>query len=269
MGMEGISPLALEFAEWWRRIFIFDYMRYLIAATAMTLILFVFMPWLKQRKIQKRRAKFADRRREFLASTMTAVIFSLNGTGVYFGTEAGIFQMIHAPIPNIWIGAIEITAVLLFHDAYFYWAHRAMHHPKLYNLFHKLHHRSITPTPWAAYAFAAPEAFVEAAVMPLMLLFFPLHDFVVFLFMTFMILRNVMGHSGYEIFPRWWLDKWWLSWVNVNTHHDLHHSTFNYNYGLYFRWWDKWMGTEHPDYKTRFLDVISNEKPLAKTPATS
>lgn len=267
--MESMSPLLLEAAAWWQKNFVFDYVRYLIAATAMTLVLFVFMPWLRQRKIQKRHAKFSDRRREFLASTMTAAIFAVNGTMIYFGSQAGIFHMTHEPIPNIWFGALEIAAVLLIHDAYFYWAHRAMHHPKLYHFFHKLHHRSVTPTPWAAYAFAAPEAFVEAAIMPLMLLVFPLHDFVVLSFMTFMIVRNVIGHSGYEIFPRWWLDIKWLSWINVNTHHDLHHSTFNYNFGLYFRWWDKWMGTEHPHYEARFHEVVAKEKPLAKMRPTA
>ena len=39
---------------------------------------------------------------------------------------------------------------------------------------------------------------------------------------------------------------------------DLHHSGgFNRNYGLYFTWWDKWMGTEHPHYAERFHEVVS------------
>jgi sterol desaturase/sphingolipid hydroxylase (fatty acid hydroxylase superfamily) len=25
-----------------------------------------------------------------------------------------------------------------------------------------------------------------------------------------------------------------------------------YNYGLYFRWWDRLTGTEHPDYRRKF-----------------
>jgi Delta7-sterol 5-desaturase len=47
-------------------------------------------------------------------------------------------------------------------------------------------------------------------------------------------------------------------WINTTTHHDLHHSGgFNHNYGLYFTWWDKWMGTEHPHYAERFHTVVS------------
>ena len=28
------------------------------------------------------------------------------------------------------------------------------------------------------------------------------------------------------------------------THHSLHHTRFRCNYGLYFRAWDRWMGTD-------------------------
>ena len=41
-----------------------------------------------------------------------------------------------------------------------------------------------------------------------------------------------------------------LKWISTTTHHDMHHGTsFNHNYGFYFTWWDKLMGTEHPDYR--------------------
>jgi Delta7-sterol 5-desaturase len=41
-------------------------------------------------------------------------------------------------------------------------------------------------------------------------------------------------------------------------HHDLHHNgSFNHNYGLYFTWWDKWMGTEHPKYYAKFAEVTN------------
>jgi Delta7-sterol 5-desaturase len=33
-----------------------------------------------------------------------------------------------------------------------------MHHPRLFRYFHRTHHRSVTSTPFAAYAFDLPEA---------------------------------------------------------------------------------------------------------------
>lgn len=35
------------------------------------------------------------------------------------------------------------------------------------------------------------------------------------------------------------------------THHDMHHANGNSNFGLYFTWWDRLMGTEHQDYVAR------------------
>ena len=51
--------------------------------------------------------------------------------------------------------------------------------------------------------------------------------------------------------PRALADSRWFGWINATTHHDLHHSSFHYNYGLYFTWWDRLMGTEHPAYRAQ------------------
>ena len=76
------------------------------------------------------------------------------------------------------------------------------------------------------------------------------------------ILRNVMGHAGAEVHSAAFGPGRWLGWNNTTTHHDLHHETGRYNYGLYFRWWDKLMGTEHPDYQRKFEAIIA---PQTKT----
>jgi sterol desaturase/sphingolipid hydroxylase (fatty acid hydroxylase superfamily) len=142
--------------------------------------------------------------------------------------------------------------MIVAHDAYFYWTHRAMHHPRLFRFFHHTHHRSHTPTPWAAYAFAWPEAVVQAVFLPLFLLVVPAHAVVILAFVTHMIVRNVMGHAGVELHLRGWTGSRWLNWMSTTTHHDLHHATSRWNYGLYFTCWDRAMGTEHPDYVRAF-----------------
>jgi len=60
---------------------------------------------------------------------------------------------------------------------------------------------------------------------------------------------KVMGPAGVGLMPRALADSPWFGWINATTHHDLHHSSFHYNYGLYFTWWDRMMGTEHPAYR--------------------
>jgi len=45
----------------------------------------------------------------------------------------------------VWI-VVSFAVTVIAHDAYFYWAHRAMHHRRLFALFHRTHHLSRTPT---------------------------------------------------------------------------------------------------------------------------
>ena len=126
-----------------------------------------------------------------------------------------------------------------------------MHHAKLYRFVHLAHHRSLTPTVFAAYAFSVPEAIVQGLVLPLWMLFVPMYALSIFIFLTVVTFRSVVWHAGVEVLPRRLADSRWFGWINAITHHDLHHSSFRYNYGFYFTWWDKWMGTEHPEYRER------------------
>ncbi len=240
-----------------------DTARYLVAATVMATILVVF--WragLAARKLQTRHATGRDIRREVVTSLRSALIFALLGTAVFVAARRGwftIYEDFHAAGP-LYLG-LSLVAMLVAHDTYFYWTHRAMHHRRLFALFHRTHHLSRTPTPWAAYSFAIPEAFVQGAFVPLFLALVPMHGLAVFIFMVIQIGRNVMGHAGTEVHPAVFGPGRWLGWNNTTTHHDLHHETGCYNYGLYFRWWDKLMGTEHPDYRRKFESLAAPSSP--------
>ena len=230
--------------------------RYVVAASAMAAILALGGTALARRKLQSRRASGRDIRREILASLRSALVFALLGTIVIVGDRAGWMTLYKGfdQAGALYL-VVSLAAMLVVHDAYFYWTHRAMHHRRLFALFHRTHHLSRTPTPWAAYAFAVPEAVVHGAFVPLFLLVMPMHVLALFAFVAIQITRNVMGHAGTEIHPRAFGPGRWLGWNNTTTHHDLHHEHGRYNYGLYFRWWDKLMGTEHPDYRRKFETV--------------
>ncbi|MGA8903153.1 sterol desaturase family protein [Bradyrhizobium sp.] len=249
--MQPLSDALASFWQIWSPMLILDVGRYLVAACGLALILKLF--WnagLSRRKIQARWASRSDVRREIVTSLRTGVIFSLNGAAIVYGAMNGIFT-IYTDFDKAGVGylVLSVVAIIVAHDAYFYWTHRLMHLPRLYPYFHRTHHRSVAPTPFAAYAFDIPEAFLMAAFTPLWLLFVPMHGLGLFLFMAFMIVRNVMGHAGVELMPRALADSRWFGWINATTHHDLHHATFHHNYGLYFTWWDRMMGTEHPRYR--------------------
>jgi sterol desaturase/sphingolipid hydroxylase (fatty acid hydroxylase superfamily) len=76
-----------------------------------------------------------------------------------------------------------------------------------------------------------------------------------------MIVRNVLGHAGVELLPRSWLAGWWGRWFTTTLHHDLHHAHGRLNYGLYFTFWDRLCGTEHPDYRRRLLQLADRGLP--------
>jgi sterol desaturase/sphingolipid hydroxylase (fatty acid hydroxylase superfamily) len=230
-------------------IFMFDMARYVIAAGLIAALVWALRrtAW-ASRKIQKREATWKDFRREFLASMRTVIVYTLVAIGVMWAIRHGWMRELEMSY-SFGTDLLALGGILIAHDAYFYWAHRAMHHPKLFKSFHKFHHQTMTPTPWAAYSFALPEAFVMAMFMPIWMMLVPTPGWVVFTFLAVMILRNTMGHAGLELHARGWASHPVLKWISTTTHHDLHHcGSYSHNYGFYFTFWDKVMGTEHPDY---------------------
>ena len=246
-------------------VFAFDFGRYAIAASLIAGLVWILKrtPW-RTRQIQKRTATASDFRREFLASARTVLVYVVVSILVIWAIRHGYMREMEGSY-GLAGNLGMIVAIIVAHDAYFYWSHRAMHHPRLFKHFHRFHHRTVTPTAWAAYSFALPEAFVMALFMPAWLYFVPTPGIVVFTFLIIMILRNCMGHAGLELHARGWASHPVLKWISTTTHHDLHHAgSFNHNFGFYFTFWDKVMGTEHPDYVAVY-DRVTGTKPAPKS----
>lgn len=236
--------------------------RYVITAGAFSLVIAAFWNvWFKARKLQAHDARAADYRREIFTSLRTSLIFALIGFGMYLASKAGWITIYETFEERgaLYFGG-TLVAMIVAHDAYFYWTHRVMHHPRLFRLFHATHHRSRTPTPWTAYAFDIPEAVVMLAFVPIWAALVPMHDLALFVFMSWQIVRNVMGHAGVEISPVSGRPSRLFGWLNTTTHHDLHHQDSRANFGLYFTWWDRLMGTEHPEYQARVAEVAGRSK---------
>ena len=49
----------------------------------------------------------------------------------------------------------------------------------------------------------------------------------------------------------------------TTTHHNQHHRRFSSNYGLYFTFWDRAMGTLHADYHAEFDRVAARGRAVA------
>lgn len=214
-------------------------------------------------KIKKKRylrykiqAKFPSAKKvkmEGQHSFITAFIFALAGLFLYFMRQQG-WTSIYLTIEDYgWIYFLSSFILLLvIHDTYFYWVHRLMHHPSLFVTFHSVHHQSHNPTPWAALSFHPLEAVVEIAIVPIMVIFIPFHPIILIVFGMVSLAFNILGHLGFELFPKWFVRHPFFKWFNTSTHHNMHHSKAACNYGLYFNFWDRVMGTNHKDYEVFF-----------------
>ncbi len=196
--------------------------------------------------------------REIGFSLLTVVIYGAVGTLTILATTRGWTRLYFDLGAHSWAYFwMTIAITIVVHDTYFYWTHRLMHHPRLFRYFHRVHHFSTNPTPWAAYAFGPLEAIVQAGIFPLIAFTLPIHPLAFMLFMGWQITNNVLGHAGYEIWPRWLMDTWLGKLANTPTNHVMHHEHFAGNYGLYFNVWDRICGTNHAGYEARFREVTT------------
>lgn len=230
---------------------------FLFAGIAFILCYVLFTSRIRSRKIQTKFPSRKDYWREIIYSVITILIFSFVPLFLIKDDRIRPYTTYYIDI-NKWGIAYLFLAfplMLFMHDTYFYWMHRLIHHPRLFKYIHLLHHRSTNPSPWAAYAFHPLEAVLEVGIVVIFLFTIPMHKIHFFLFFLFMIAYNVYGHTGWEFYPKGFSRHWLGKWINTSVNHNQHHQFFKGNYGLYFLFWDRWMGTIREDYDEAYDKV--------------
>jgi lathosterol oxidase len=238
--------------------------RYFILATLAFLVWYVIRKKaIAHKKIQLRFPELKDYQREIFFSISSMLIFATTGFLVIsFNMPIRQHTLIYKEIGlyGMWWFWLAFPITLIVHDAYFYFTHRLMHHPKLFKSFHLLHHKSTNPSPWAAFAFHPLEALVEVSIIWIMAFCLPLNIWHFFFFFLFQMLYNVYGHLGWELYPKGFSRSMIGKWINTSVNHNQHHQYFKGNYGLYFLWWDRLFGTIRADYDEQFDEVKSRKK---------
>ena len=188
--------------------------------------------------------KRASMRREAWISVKGLVVTSPFIAWVFQGFAEGRWgHWYYAVADEPWfVGYTALGSPLLFFvvaDATFYFGHRSFHEiPGLYRLSHYHHHSCRPCTSFAGNAADAFELIFTGhanAVMPAFLL--PMHAktyLALSLFNQFwsIYLHNYEGHR-----MPWGI----FSCFDHNVHH--HYGKRNYNFGLYFQFWDRVCGT--------------------------
>jgi sterol desaturase/sphingolipid hydroxylase (fatty acid hydroxylase superfamily) len=235
---------------------------FLIAAPAF-LIFYVFLKKkISYKKIQQRFPKISDYGREIFFSVLSIIIFSFPPLLMLYSDDIRPHTTFYKDIARYgWMYAIAaFPLMLLMHDTWFYWIHRLMHHPRLFKIFHLVHHKSNNPSPWAAYAFHPLEAVLESLIFVIFLFTIPMHTIHLSFFFIFSLVYNVYGHLGFELYPKGFSRHWLGKWLNTSVAHNMHHHYFKGNYGLYFMFWDRMMGTLNKNYDSAFEEVTTRKK---------
>ncbi|HEY8616178.1 sterol desaturase family protein [Phenylobacterium sp.] len=251
---------------WWRELEP-TLTRYAVFTVGVWLLLWVLLsPWLKARKIRAESPPARQMATELFFSLRSMAIFATVGVLMAFMYRAGAYPLTH--VADGWGPAwfaMSLVAGIVGLDAWFYWSHRVMHHPRWFRRFHRRHHRSHNPSPFTAYSFDVGEALVLIGFVVVWPMVFPMPSRAMQWVMLYQIVTNTLLHSGYELMPARRDGRPMLDFIVTTTHHDLHHAQAGWNYAAWFTWWDRWMGTEHPEYRARFARVAW--RPFGNAPA--
>lgn len=180
-----------------------------------------------------------DRKQSMLSLAVIAVML---GCGHWTYTALGWgFR----PLPGIGGTVLSLIASLLLFDTWFYWFHRLIHSRFLYRRVHRWHHLTITPVVWSNNSDRLVDNLFLQSYWFVAHLLIPIAPAVLLAHKIYDQITGVIGHSGYEHGGSW---CWPPAPLVGVTHHDQHHQFFRCNYATHFTWWDRIMGTLHPDH---------------------
>ncbi len=177
---------------------------------------------------------------------MLCILYFKNNGFTKFYSDAGHY--------GVWYEVVSIIVLLLVSDTWFYWSHRAMHHPRLYKFVHALHHKSLDVNPYSSMSFHVVEAvWLTVWILPLILIM-PVSMTALGVVQVLGMFNNLKSHLGYELFPNFF-NKAPFNMLVSATNHSLHHTQYNGNYGLFFRFWDIVCSTELNTTTTTFTAI--------------
>jgi len=236
----GYWPLVLTLF-----FFIVISLRYFLVAGIFYL---VFYSWFRKKyeakKINKRSYKPGQFKKEIKYSLISSIIFAMAGAAIVILWQKGDTKVYtKTDLFGWWYLPASLLIYMLLQETYYYWIHRWMHIPSVYKIVHKIHHDSHIASPFTAFSFHPLEALLQAVFLPVLLIFIPIHYFIIIILLVLMTFSSVINHLDIEIYPKKSFNSWG-KWVIGATHHAQHHKYFKYNFGLYFTFWDRIEKTE-------------------------
>ncbi len=250
-------------------------LRYLLmTGTYYAIVCKLFDRKLGKYKINSERASGKVMRSEMTWALLNNVNYAILAVVAYLMYERGFLRLYFDwhDYGTIY-GVLVVPVLLLAHDAYFFWVHYLMHQRPFRRISHHVvHHQFHNVSPWAAFSVHPIEGFVELLFRPILLMLIPTHPYSLIAFAILSFALNIIGHSGYELFPKSFATSPLTKFSSCATYHYLHHRNSNYNFGLFFNIWDRVMGTMNPEYATFYASTrgkVGVDEPLGVGDAVS
>lgn len=208
--------------------------------------------------------------RPFAGQVRQEIGISMGAIAIWVGAMLGLAALHAAGLTRLTISlspppagqiALEVGVAYLALDGYWYWTHRAMHHPRLFSWVHATHHRFRHPTPWASWAQGGWESAINAVPYLVVPLVFPVHIVTLFALHAAISTLSPVGHLGYEVFPAGATRRLPLCLFNSALHHAVHHTSFGFNFGSLTALWDRVARTNHPRFHDRFDALVEGRRP--------
>ena len=170
----------------------------------------------------------------------------------------GYFIFISWETHPIYLG-LTFLILPLFREVHFYFMHRLLHWPPLYNFSHYIHHKNVNPGPWSGMSMHWFEHIIYLSG-PLIHFIVPSHPtHAIFQLFHAGIAPAFHGHIGFE--------KIQIGKIGINTHtqaHYLHHKYFECNYADGAVPLDKYFCTFHDGSKEAQEKMIIRYKERMK-----
>lgn len=168
--------------------------------------------------------------KEIRRSLLAIAIFGVYGVLTVELYRAGIVSVAwDAPPARI---AIDVVLLFLWNELHFFACHRLLHTRWLYRNVHRIHHESVTPTPFSTYSFHWIESALLGSVMLTAMLIGAFSVWALLSLPVFSILFNTIGHWNYNVFAG-------TERRSASVEHSRHHQRVSGNYGFYLPYLDR------------------------------
>ncbi|XP_063681828.1 fatty acid hydroxylase domain-containing protein 2-like [Bolinopsis microptera] len=182
--------------------------------------------WLLKYKVQDAKNQPVDKKK--LWSCIRTAAFNLGVVSpvcslvVYLATSySGWYDDCYGELPSFERILVEFLVFNIIEEIFFYYSHRAMHHPKLYARFHKKHHEWTAPIGITS-VYCSPLEMVVSNLLPATLgpLIMRSHLFVSWVWFALVLFSTTLAHGGYHV-----------PFLFSPEAHDYHHKVFNCMFG--------------------------------------